>query len=168
MNGKNCPKGYQWCWKHTFEKLNRNLASCHCYFETFILKMLHLLWYFGNYHHSKIAMYIDNIYSNCSRWKSFAVEEMNCNSLENICGCMVVLFGQSLLCRDIITDSLESFRIHWLIHETFPPRSICNCSSLCLTPPNVIVANGYTLLLGYKQARRDVYIMVFPPIWFIS
>ena len=25
------------------------------------------------------------------RWKSFAVEEMNCNSLENICGCMVVL-----------------------------------------------------------------------------
>ena len=29
--------------------------------------------------------------ANCLRWKSFMVEEMNCNSLVNICGCMVIL-----------------------------------------------------------------------------
>ena len=34
--------------------------------------------------------------ANRSRWKSFAVVEINCNSLENIHGCMVILYGQLL------------------------------------------------------------------------
>ena len=36
---------------------------------------------------------------NRSRCKSFTVAKLNCNSLENICGWMVVLYGQSLLHR---------------------------------------------------------------------
>ena len=39
------------------------------------------------------------------------VEEMNCDSLENIHSCMVVLCGQSLLHRSIIAISLEKFCI---------------------------------------------------------
>ena len=31
---------------------------------------------------TKLVLYI----ANCSRWKSFMVAELNCNSLENICG----------------------------------------------------------------------------------
>ena len=37
--------------------------------------------------------------ANHSRWKSFAVAKLDCNSLENIRGWMAVLYGQSLLHR---------------------------------------------------------------------
>ena len=37
--------------------------------------------------------------ANRLRWKSFTVVEINCNSLENIHGCMVILYGQTLLHR---------------------------------------------------------------------
>ena len=35
--------------------------------------------------------------ANYSRWENFVVAELNCNSLKNIHGWMVVLYGQSLL-----------------------------------------------------------------------
>ena len=37
--------------------------------------------------------------ANRSRWKSFAVEKLNCNSLENIRGWMVIFYGQDILHR---------------------------------------------------------------------
>ena len=43
-------------------------------------------------------MYVPYI-ANYSRWKSFAVAELNCNSLENIHSWTVVLHGQGLLHR---------------------------------------------------------------------
>ena len=42
------------------------------------------------------------ISANRWRWKSFAGVEMNCNLLENIHCCMVILCGQILLHKDII------------------------------------------------------------------
>ena len=41
--------------------------------------------------------------TNCSRWKSFVVAEMKCNSLENFCSCIVVL----CICTRILS------LIHW-------------------------------------------------------
>ena len=37
--------------------------------------------------------------ANHLRWKSFLVAKINCNLLENICGWIIVLYGQSLLHR---------------------------------------------------------------------
>ena len=54
---------------------------------------------------------------------------MNCNSLENIHSCKVVLRGQTLLQRGIITNLLEKFHCYQSIREnreTFPPQTICN------------------------------------------
>ena len=48
---------------------------------------------------------------NHSRWKSFAVVEMNCNSLENVHGCMVILCGQTLLHSGIIAIYRKSFAV---------------------------------------------------------
>ena len=62
-----------------------------------------------------IAVY--HILPNCSRWKSFVIIEMVYNLLENTCGCMVVLCGQTLLHREIIAVSLEQFCGYRLIHE---------------------------------------------------
>ena len=45
--------------------------------------------------------------ANRLRWKGFATVEMECNSLEKIRSCMVVLCGQTLLHRGIIAISLE-------------------------------------------------------------
>ena len=56
--------------------------------------------------------------------KSFVVVEMECNSLEKIHGCMVVLCGQILLQRGIIANSLENFCGYRSIHKnckTFLP-----------------------------------------------
>ena len=53
---------------------------------------------------------LNTIYiANHSRWKSFAVEEMNCNLLENIHSYMVALCGQALLLRGIMAVSLDKF-----------------------------------------------------------
>ena len=139
LEWKNFPKDCQWFWKQYFLKIKQEFSKLSLllsYFETFILKMLHLFNEILANIILKLLCILITYIANCSRWKSFAVEEINCNSLENICGCMVVLCGQSLLHRHIITDSLENFRIHWLIRETFPPLSICDCGSLCLTPTN--------------------------------
>ena len=46
----------------------------------------------------QIMFYIPYV-ANHLRWKSFAVAELNCNSLVNICSWTVVLHGQSLLHR---------------------------------------------------------------------
>ena len=70
----------------------------------------------------------------CSRWKSFTVEEMNFNSLENIHSCMIVLCSQTLLHKGIIANSLETFCVYqWsrISHKTSPPRAICNVQYLC-------------------------------------
>ena len=46
---------------------------------------------------------VDILYiANRSRWRSFAVAKLNCNSLENICGWTVVLYGQSLFIAQVI------------------------------------------------------------------
>ena len=42
------------------------------------------------YHQIHAYIYMLPYIANCSRWKSFAVVEINCNSLENIHGCMVI------------------------------------------------------------------------------
>ena len=49
--------------------------------------------------------------ANRLRWKGFAIVEMECNSLEKIHSCMVVLCGQTLLHRGIIAISLEEFNL---------------------------------------------------------
>ena len=41
------------------------------------------------------------------RWKSFVVEEMDCNSLKNICGSIIVFYDQNLLHKGIV------LLIHW-------------------------------------------------------
>ena len=65
--------------------------------------------------------------ANCSRWKSFVIAEMNCNSLQNFCSCIVVLC--IIQYKDIITNSLEKFLVYQSIREnseTFPPWPIFN------------------------------------------
>ena len=140
LEWKKFPKGCQWFWKQYFWKIKQEFSKLSLslnYFWNFYFENAPPFYeILANIIILKLLCILITYIANFSRWISFAVEEMNCNSLENICGCMVVLCGQSLLHRDIITDSLESFCIHWLIHETFPPRSICNCGSLCLTPTN--------------------------------
>ena len=49
------------------------------------------------------------------------IEEMNCNLLENICGCMVALCGQSLLHKGIIANSLENFHTYQPVHKNTTP-----------------------------------------------
>ena len=49
--------------------------------------------------------------ANRLRWKGFATVEMECNSLEKIRSCTVVLCGQTLLHRGIIAISLEVFNL---------------------------------------------------------
>ena len=49
--------------------------------------------------------------ANRLRWKGFAIVEMECNSLEKIHSCMVVLCSQTLLHRGIIAISLEEFNL---------------------------------------------------------
>ena len=50
--------------------------------------------------------------ANFLRWKNFVDEEMSCNLLENIHGCMVVLCDQTLLHKGIIANSLERFHVY--------------------------------------------------------
>ena len=61
--------------------------------------------------------------ANRSRWKSLVVAKLNCNSVENTHGWMVVLYGQSLFAQAIL---LEKFHSYQSIHKTFPPQAICN------------------------------------------
>ena len=56
-------------------------------------------------------MVFPNIYHILQIVKGGVVVEVNCNSLENICGCMVVLCGQTLLHNCIIAISLEKFMV---------------------------------------------------------
>ena len=50
--------------------------------------------YTGMYVCTYACMYACTIYiANFSKWKTFAVAKLNCNSLENIHGWMVVLYG---------------------------------------------------------------------------
>ena len=82
--------------------------------------------------------------ANCSRWKSFAVVELNCNLLENIRGCTIVLCGQILLHRGTIAITPEKFGGYRSIHDNFPPRTIYNIQYVFYWP--VIMAtyfNGY-------------------------
>ena len=68
-------------------------------------------------------------------WSS-AVVEMNCNLLENICSCMAVLCGQTLLHRSIITVSLKKFHGYRSIYETtklFHLEWFALCSTYCHT-----------------------------------
>ena len=48
------------------------------------------------------------------RWKSFVVEEMDCNSLKNICGSIIVfLWSKSTTQGYCIANSLEKFFVYW-------------------------------------------------------
>ena len=66
--------------------------------------------------------------------KSFEVEKfcfcgMNCNPLEDVHCCMVVLCGQIILHMDISIFYWKHFVVNQLIHEnriTFPPQTIYN------------------------------------------
>ena len=75
---------------------------------------------------SHTVMYVCTSYTyipyivNHLRWKSFVVEEMDCNSLENIGGSIIVFYDQTLLHKGIIANSLESFSF------TDPTPSISN------------------------------------------
>ena len=54
---------------------------------------------------------MSNVYYILQIIQGGVVIEVNCNSLENICGCMVVLCGQILLHKGIIAISLEKFMV---------------------------------------------------------
>ena len=83
----------------------------------------------------KVCKYISYI-ANCSRWKWFAVVNLNYNSLKNICSCMIVLYGQTLLHRNFIAISLE-FLNHacagrrparaWFLEIVSVRTSVCVC-----------------------------------------
>ena len=59
-----------------------------------------------------------------SRWKSFAVAELNFSPLENFRGWTVVLHGQSR--TGYFTEKVLRYRLIRENRETFAPRMICN------------------------------------------
>ena len=73
-------------------------AECICNFLPIISRLMYL------------------ILQNRLRWKSFAVAELNFNSLENICGWMVVLHGKAY-CTGYFTGKVSRYRS---IRETCP------------------------------------------------
>ena len=90
-------------------------------------------------------------------WKSFAVVEMNCNLLKNICGCMVILCGQIQLHRGNITISLEKFRCYQSILEnceTFPPQ----CTIILLINVQITI---YTLPIRKQKGNYESLIQIF-------
>ena len=81
--------------------------------------------------------------ANCSRWKDFAVVELNCNSLENICGWPF---------PSLLLQLMEKFRGYQLIHEnckTFPPWTICNIRYLLMRAPWKRLSKNYLLYVCY-------------------
>ena len=71
-----------------YKQTNKQTISMGC---RILIKIL-------SYYSSLRAIVLPYI-ANRSRWISFAAAKLNCNSLENICGWTVVLYGQSLLHR---------------------------------------------------------------------
>ena len=60
------------------------------------------------------------------RWKSFTVEEMNCNLLENFCSCVVVLCIAQGYGLSLITGKASCYQSSCKNRKTFPPQMICN------------------------------------------
>ena len=80
---------------------------CLVFGTKYVTKITHISFKYiiiiSNEHFSESIPYIVN----CLRWKSFAVTELNCNSLENIYGWTVVLHGQGIT----QAISLEKFHV---------------------------------------------------------
>lgn len=78
-----------------------------------------------NYETSNYVLH--TVHCKSYKMEKFCSEEMNCNLLEKILSCMVVLCGQTLLHKGIITNWFEKFPAYQLICEnckTFPPWTI--------------------------------------------
>ena len=87
--------------------------------------------------------------ANRSRWKSFVVVEINCNSLENIHGCMMIWYSQTLLHRLFHWKSFavadQSMKTAKLFHlEQF---AIYGMSEICLKH---VYLSIYTLLITFR------------------
>ena len=95
---------------------------------------------------------------NCSRWKSFAVAELNLNSLENIRSWMVVLHGKAY-CTGYFTFHWKSFAVYRLIrenHETFPPRTICNTQYIPINSTNLSFPRKSYIPLQWQICKCDL------------
>ena len=84
-------------------------------------------------------------YINGLRWKNFVVVEINYNLLENIHGCVVVLCGQTLLHRDVIT---------------FSPEKFCSYQSACENLKSVSTSNDLQYTIHASKTNLSFHIII--------